>query len=329
MATFPLAWSADVALPGFEMRRLNFPDDYDGAVYATLVRRKASTPTRTAVLYLHGFMDYFFQEHMADAYNEHGFHFYALDLRKYGRSLAEHHHPAFCKDLREYFAEISTALEIIAQEDGNDWILLSGHSTGGLTASLYAASGVRRDLVNALHLNSPFFDWNLSGVSLRLIQGLAAVGGILPFIKYQQPHPSAYMHSILKEYHGEWEMESRWRPVIPFPIYAGWCRAITKGHQRVSAGLGLTIPVLLMYSDKSIYGDTWHPDFQTGDSVLNVAHIRAGAKHLGPNVQEREIADGLHDLVLSRKDVREQVFHELFAWLEAVSSRSTAVNTAG
>lgn len=44
----------------FEYRTLDFPADYDGPVAATLIR--ASFPaqdTRRAVLYVHGYIDYF------------------------------------------------------------------------------------------------------------------------------------------------------------------------------------------------------------------------------------------------------------------------------
>jgi alpha-beta hydrolase superfamily lysophospholipase len=109
-------WTPDTALKGFEMRRLRFPDDYDGPVYATLIRHKAENPGKKAVLYIHGYMDYFFQRHLAEAYLQHGYHFYALDLRKYGRSLEGVQHPNYCKDIQEYFAEISEAIRIIKEE---------------------------------------------------------------------------------------------------------------------------------------------------------------------------------------------------------------------
>ena len=70
---------------GYEQTTLNFPDDFEGAVTATLVWKKADTATKKAVLYIHGFIDYFFQTEMAEQFNQHGFDFYALDLRKYGR----------------------------------------------------------------------------------------------------------------------------------------------------------------------------------------------------------------------------------------------------
>jgi hypothetical protein len=53
-------WSADRLLAGFEAKRLPFPDDYDGPVSATLVRLPHADAPRGAVLYVHGFIDYFF-----------------------------------------------------------------------------------------------------------------------------------------------------------------------------------------------------------------------------------------------------------------------------
>ena len=137
-------WSADLALPGFEAVTLHFPDDYDGAVTATLVRRRLTTPTRQAILYVHGYMDYFFQAHLAEQCTQHGYNFYALDLRKYGRALDHAAHPHFCKDIREYFPEISAALLIMTEEDANTWVVLNGHSTGGLLAALYAHAGAQK-----------------------------------------------------------------------------------------------------------------------------------------------------------------------------------------
>ncbi len=52
------------------------------------------------------------------------------------------------------------------------------------------------------------------------------------------------------------------------------------------------------------------------DMVLNVDHIRKFGEKLGPDVTFAEIPGAIHDVFLSRKEVREQAFHELFSWLE-------------
>src|SRR2546425_13304219 len=97
-------WRPDTLLAGFEALQLQFPDDYDGAVVATLVRLPAGESPRGAALYLHGYADYFFQRHLAERFAAEGFAFFALDLRKHRRSLPPPPHPKFCKEVREVSA---------------------------------------------------------------------------------------------------------------------------------------------------------------------------------------------------------------------------------
>ena len=62
-------WMPDV-LAGFEQNTLNSPTAADGPLALVLVRRRCSTPSTKAVLYIHGYVDYFFQIHLADSYNQ-------------------------------------------------------------------------------------------------------------------------------------------------------------------------------------------------------------------------------------------------------------------
>ena len=56
------------------------------------------------MLYVHGWNDYFFQTHLADHMADLGFDFYAVDLRRYGRSLRRGHLRGFITDLDDYAA---------------------------------------------------------------------------------------------------------------------------------------------------------------------------------------------------------------------------------
>ena len=94
-------YQPDILGAGYEQATLDLPNDYEGQVVATLVRKKAAEPTKKAVLYIHGFIDYFFQTEMAERFNEQGFDFYALDLRKYGRSYENKRRKRyFCSHIR-------------------------------------------------------------------------------------------------------------------------------------------------------------------------------------------------------------------------------------
>ena len=74
----------DILGPPYTVETIDLPDDAEGPVHATLVRRPAGEPTSRAVLHVHGFADYFFQTGYAQWWNAQGYDFYAIDLRKYG-----------------------------------------------------------------------------------------------------------------------------------------------------------------------------------------------------------------------------------------------------
>jgi alpha-beta hydrolase superfamily lysophospholipase len=309
-------WTPDTTLPGFEALTLPFPADYDGPATATLVRRPAPAPAGRAVLYIHGFIDYFFQSHLADAYNAHGFSFYAIDLRKHGRSLQAGQHPNFCKDLREYFAEIDAAISLIRAEVGDARLLLNGHSTGGLTAALYAQDGARRSEIGAVFLNSPFLDLNVDAATRAATPLISGLGRVAPFLKVGAISP-LYAESVHRNYRGEWAFDLRWKPISGFPAYAGWTRAITQGQRQAQAGLRIPQPILVMHSARSGGGKVWNESFTNSDCVLNVEHIRHFGPRLGDHVTLISVEGGLHDLCLSAAPAREQMFRELFAWAKA------------
>jgi alpha-beta hydrolase superfamily lysophospholipase len=295
-----MAWQADRLLSGFEALELPAPDDYDGRVVATLVRLPAGDAPRGAVLYVHGFIDYFFQRHMAERFAAEGYAFYALDLRKHGRSLLPHQHPCFCKDLAEYHDDLTRALAAIGAP-----VLLAGHSTGGLVCSLYAAEGERRDQVRALWLNSPFLDWRESHKGrLRVAQFL---GWFSPFMHDPKAVLPEYVRSLHRNWGGEWDFDLALKPEYGFPAYFGWVRAIFDAHARVHAGLKLGIPVLSMHSDEA-------------DIILAWKSIARWSRTLGPDVTVLAFPGALHDLVLSRREIRDSVFSQLFSWAERAAA---------
>ncbi len=287
-------WLPDRLLPGFETLELAFPDDYDGPVAATLVRMPAANAERGPVLYVHGFSEYFYQRHMAERFAAEGYAFYALDLRKYGRSLRPYQHANFCKSVSEYYADISAALEVIGGP-----VLLAGHSMGGLVCSLYAHEGTRRGQVQALWLNSPFFDWNVPEWRKVQLYLAVAAGRYCPFLN----DPKAFRPDYTRALRSEWEFDSALKPDYGFPLYYGWLAAITDGFAKVHRGLAIERPVLAMHSDEA-------------DVVLNWRHIARWSRGLGRNVNVLSFPGGWHDLICSPGRIRDEVFSALFAWAE-------------
>jgi alpha-beta hydrolase superfamily lysophospholipase len=289
-------WTEDRLLPGFAARTLEFPDDYDGRVLATLVRLPAGDAPRGAVLYVHGFVDYFFQRHLAERFAAEGYAFYALDLRKHGRSLLPHQHPNFCMDVAEYDTDISAAIDAIGAP-----VLLAGHSTGGLICALYAARGERREQVHALWLNSPFFDWKVTPFKRAQLGFAALTGQAFPFLNDPKALSPMYVRSIHSNYEGEWDFDLTLKPLNGFPAYFGWIGAVLAAQAKVHAGLDIPCPVLTTHSDEA-------------DIVLDWRHMAKWGRTLGPQATVLAFPGGLHDLVLSRREVRDAVFAGLFSW---------------
>lgn len=314
---FSADWKPDVLGDSYEQKTVELADDYSGKVRTTVVRHKTSGQGNTAVLYLHGYNDYFFQSQLGDSIVAHGYAFYAVDLRKYGRSLLPEQLKFEVRDLKEYFEDLDVALNEIAS-DGYANVVFLAHSTGGLTMSYYLSQHLSdRPQVKALILNSPFLDMNLSKFQENFLVPMVAA---LPFknMKIKQGDSRAYAESLLAAYHGEWEYDTEWKMEVSPEVTSGWISAIHKAQRTLQKGTDIRIPILLMHSNRSVYGDKWTPEFNSGDAVLDVNDISKYGKMLGPNVTEFVVDDGLHDLILSRKDVRDKVYAEMFLWLDKV-----------
>lgn len=298
-------------LPEFERLSLSLPPEKDGDLSATLIRRRVTKSDSgralaPAVLYLHGFVDYFFQEHLANAFESAGFRFYALDLRRYGRSLRADNRANMARSIDEYFTELTWALLTIAREHGPVVNLLA-HSTGALTAVLYAKRGFRRDLVRSLTLNSPFFAFNLRPRDLALSRVVASLAGTIPNLMLPQRPASTYGRTLHKDFSGEWDYDLSWKPLSGFPLYASWFRMIHQAQEEVAQGPHLEIPILTLASTHSELrsGSPRERDF-TQDIVLNVDDMKRMAPLLGENSIFEEIEGGIHDLVLSPKPARDR-----------------------
>jgi alpha-beta hydrolase superfamily lysophospholipase len=290
-------------------------------VVATLVRRRAPRATSRAVLWVHGWSDYFFQAHVADFFVSQGLDFYALDLRKYGRSLLAHQTPNFCRSLTEYVPELDEAARIIRSEDGHETLLVAAHSTGGLITALWAHRRRAARLVDAVFLNSPFFDLNVPA----LLRGQASstaewLGRHRPYRVLPLPRFLVYGHTLHVDHHGEWSYDLAWKPIGGFPIRYGWLAAIRAGQRRLHAGLSIEVPILVACSGRSARPRTWLELAGRVDTVLNVADIVRWAPQLGRHVTVIRVNGGLHDLTLSAPPVRTAFFSELERWIAAYAA---------
>ncbi len=302
----------------WEAETIGLPPDDEGPVVTTLIRRRAPHPSGRAVLHVHGFADYFFHTEYAEWWLERGYDFYAVDLRKYGRSLLPHQTPTYVGDLREYFADLDVAWWRVVKRDQHDHVVVSAHSTGGLTAPLWADARQPPEL-SGLVLNSPWFDLQGASWMRSPLAGLLLdrAGRRQPLREIPRDVSGVYGRSLHVDHGGEWEYDLAWKPLESYPVRLGWLRAIRQGHAELHAGLSVLAPVLVLTSASTRQVLALSDEAHAHDIVLDVPQIRRWATSVGPHVSYVAIDGARHDVVLSRPGPRARVYDELDRWRRA------------
>ena len=362
-------WRQDVLGADYESRTIPLMDDDAGPVVATLVRyrgRASSAPTsspaapalspapttsptdthsacsgatpqapRFVLLYIHGRNDYFFQRELAEDIAGCGGAFYALDLRRYGRSLRPGQRMGFVSNLSLYDEDIAEALDLIREDYPDLPLVLMGHSTGGLLATLWANR--HPGALDGLILNSAWLEMQTMA-SMR-----SAVAPILERIASRNPMwavpggdgPDHYGRSLregrnaldaplpdsLAAYPDDpavkgWSYALEWKRPGSYPAYAAWLEAILDGHENVASSVHLDIPVLSMMSTSSYFGEEFIEAVFSSDVVLDREVILERSARLGPLVTMASFP-GKHDLLLSDPQVRAEVYDTMNRWIGA------------
>lgn len=312
----------DVLGDPYTVETIVLADDDEGPVEATLVHRGAERDRIGAVLHVHGFADYFFHTEYAQWWTGRGYDFYALDLRKYGRSLREHQTPNYVDDLATYAEELDAAWSRIRERDGHEHVVLSAHSTGGLIAALWAHD---RELPLAGSVfNSPWLDLQGSRLLRNPVTGqvIAQIGARQPRRRIRRAIDETYGRSLHRNHGGEWDYDLTWKPLDSWPIFFGWLRAVRRGQAQLHRGLALHGPVLVLTSGSTVWPkDPADEAVHHHDVVLDVEQIRQRAPQLGKHLTIASIDGARHDVVLSRPEVRARVYAELERWSEAYLPR--------
>ena len=157
-------------------------------------------------MYVHGWNDYFYRRHESEFWESLGIPFYAVDLRKFGRSLRDGQTPGYIEDLHDYAAEFNALRDLVVAEQGEQVrILLVAHSQGGLSSVLWLNSQ-RTHHVEAVALDSPWLE--LQGnrmfriLSTPVVQAFQLGGGktVMPM-----RDPGFYYRCIDCETGGDWD----------------------------------------------------------------------------------------------------------------------------
>lgn len=276
-----------------------------------------------AVLYLHGWSDYYYHAHLARFWSHMGARFYALDLRGYGRNLdpervekanthrtdddVELQRPGYITDLADYDADLEAALRVIEEAHPGRRIVVSGHSTGGLIAVLWADRNPGR--LSGITLNSPWLEFQYSTPIRKILQPFLGRGrSATTPLRLHMPNYSVVATSAT---HGRLPYDARLKPSDSFPVYAGWIRAIFAGHNAVEEGLDIDTPVLVQTSTRSLRKIGYDPEMETTDIVLDVDAIARRSIQLGRTVVLNRIPGAMHDLFLSHQSAQTEAFSGL------------------
>lgn len=322
-------WREDVLGEGFECTDFALGEDLEGPLVATLVRSlppkrslwdRLLQPARRFedidILYVHGWSDYFFQRSLAEFFTSRGARFFALDLRKYGRSTREGQTPGYIDRLEDYGEEIDLARAEIAQEGEGRKLILFGHSTGGLVLSLWAAG--HEGEFDALMLNSPWLEFQLSTRARHVLTPLLDLtarvaahdaGPQLDFGLYTRAQREVGPEADLSA------VNPLWRPERSHPVLAGWMRAIFAGQERLSKGLGIQAQIGVLLSARSETPLTWNENLTSADTVLDVGAVAKATLRLGRSVTIERIDGALHDVFLSAAGPRAEAYARMERWL--------------
>lgn len=284
---------------------------------ATLVSLPAADKPRGAVFYVHGFVDYFFHDHVAEHFAQRGWSWYALDLRRNGRSLRAGDERFYTGNLQEYYEELDAAIARI-KADGHERIVLMGHSTGGLVSVMWAHDRRAAHPVDALILNSPWLDLQEPWITRTLGTWiLRRIGAVKPLANVPQSLTSVYPLSVHRDGHGEWAFDTNLKPLTPVPVKMGFFATVREEQARLHRGVDIGVPVLMLRSAASrLKLPEWNESAQTADTVLDVEQMHQWLPKVGRDTTEVVLDGAVHDVMLSAEPVRTRALAEIDSWLD-------------
>lgn len=190
--------------------------------------------------------------------------------------------------------------------------MLLGHSTGGLTLSLWAHRHPGH--AAAVILNSPWLEFQFSAAARAAISPVVGIRAKThPFNAAPQLDFGYYARALeaVADPDDPVKINLDWRPELSWPVRAAWLDAILTGHTAIADGIDIDAPVCVLLSARSAPPLRWSADLTNVDSVLVVDDIARAALKLGASVTIERIEGALHDVFLSRRAPTQDAYRRL------------------
>lgn len=289
--------------------------DNDPGGERAVVTYKQREGNRKMILWLPGRNDYCFHPHVLPRLLMAGYDVYSVCHRRNGvaqmgasqraKQLTSH-----IDDFRRYLYEWDEAMAFALAQQPYEGVVLYGHSTGGLEASLLLREARERACIQKVVLNSPFLDWGEGGLaetildkmetSFSLIQALKGGADRADLFAMSVPDgPSRYGTGLWAQY----QRDQRYVNHVDNLVTAGWSRAVTRMQKEMRECSPSELPTLLLHTPS--------------DRVLDGEEIGALAKAFSSRAEAVEVRDCRHDMLLNFwPEKNEEVLEVIIGFLE-------------
>ena len=284
---------------------------------ATLIKADAQPASpRAAILHLHGYNDYFYQAEFGRWCVDQGLAFYAVDMRAAGRSLKPGDHAHDMANMTEPGDDIGAAMDALAELHPGLPLLIHAHSTGGLSAVIWAADRSHPQLAGMV-LNSPLFGLPITKGDALIVRVVSPLMKLRPSMIVSR-RPSLYNERLHVAGGGAAEFNQEWKTGAGVPTTARWVAAVLGAWKRIDDGLDLPVPTVVARSATTGPESDDNPLFTSQDVVVDTVVTARRTRLLGPRVEELVIEGGMHDLSQSAAEPRAAYLAGVAAFIDKV-----------
>ena len=280
---------------------------------------KSCNNINKAVVYFAGRSDSFAHPHVLKMYQEAGYDFYTLDVRRSGRArrfLKNPHLGNDVVDFMEFVEDVELALEYMHRQKNYTQVVAHCHSNGALVLFAYLLHREKRRPkegqqfripdFDGFILNSPFLAWGNVGGSLNewLLKNAAMIN------YYFHPQELWGHAGSLNDWWTKiwilYRWNLAWKPVITNSLTSHYAEAVSNIHQQINDFEGYLLtdkPTLVMSS-------------QSDDILQHSETLRLAAKlHPHPTLVEFDFSS--HDVTQSMtRDLNDRAIKAMSDWLE-------------